>query len=234
MLSWNNLSAEASIKPDSTQASSAVASSTRARILSREPLRNSLALFHLATAPLPLALRRCNGYTAFACSHCLDRTSHQATLPSRDLSDQFTRLVPHCCHRGFSPSCLERVLNTECDPNVGVFEADLSGSLSENSPYLTSVNVLDSTLYERFVKFVGFSQEERAPENSVTFRRIPDLREGKCGVPWNGLQVDSHTEDCGASHRCKSLRNLVGPARFELATSCTPSNKYQSLTERRH
>ena len=29
---------------------------------------------------------------------------------------------------------------------------------------------------------------------------------------------------------CKSLRNLVGPPRFELGTSCTPSKKYQSLT----
>jgi hypothetical protein len=30
---------------------------------------------------------------------------------------------------------------------------------------------------------------------------------------------------------CKSLRNLVGPPRFELGTSCTPSKKYQSLTD---
>jgi hypothetical protein len=26
---------------------------------------------------------------------------------------------------------------------------------------------------------------------------------------------------------CKSLKNLVGLPRFELGTSCTPSNKYQ-------
>ena len=35
----------------------------------------------------------------------------------------------------------------------------------------------------------------------------------------------------GRSAVCKSLRNLVGPPRFELGTSCTPSNKYQSLTD---
>jgi hypothetical protein len=33
---------------------------------------------------------------------------------------------------------------------------------------------------------------------------------------------------------CKSLRNLVGPPRFELGTSCTPSKKYQSLTDSPH
>ena len=42
-----------------------------------------------------------------------------------------------------------------------------------------------------------------------------------------GLQ----TAPLGGSGVCNSMRNLVGPPRFELGTSCTPSKKYQSLTD---
>ena len=46
--------------------------------------------------------------------------------------------------------------------------------------------------------------------------------------------VGLHRRGWGRSRVCNCIRILVGPARFELATSCTPSNKYQSLTDHPH
>ena len=44
--------------------------------------------------------------------------------------------------------------------------------------------------------------------------------------------VGLQTEVLGRSELCKSLRNLVGPPRFELGTSCTPSKRASQAAPR--
>src|SRR6266481_3758486 len=64
--------------------------------------------------------------------------------------------------------------------------------------------------------FIG---EERPEEISAANTRGRSLSVGRPFWTPNGLQ----NATSGRSAICKSLRNLVGPPRFELGTSCTPN-----------
>src|ERR1022692_245745 len=75
----------------------------------------------------------------------------------------------------------------------------------------------------------GFSRMREVPRIGAVFFVCAEGRAPGVHV-WTpvGLQ----TRGLGRADVCNSLRNLVGPPRFELGTSCTPSKKYQSITYR--
>src|SRR5664280_2436825 len=50
--------------------------------------------------------------------------------------------------------------------------------------------------------------------------------------PGFGLQLRLQTEGLRRSEVCKSLKRLVGPPRFELGTSCTPSKRASQAAPR--
>ena len=78
-------------------------------------------------------------------------------------------------------------------------------------------------------------RQDHGPYSDVGLGGFADIYVAKMGgVPATGPPLDSSwtpKRPPGGFVVCKSLSYLVGLPRFELGTSCTPSKKYQLLTD---